>query len=373
MACVTFRRGKWCLDYYDNEGKRHVKTLPDGITKTRAKEILRGIEDQLSRGSYIPEKKMPVFAEVAADWLEHKRANVRESTWNMYRGHIRLHFETVNRMKISHIRIADVERFISANQAKGMNLNTLGKLIITFNQIMSYAVRHRYIEANPVRDAERPGDKGTEAGIRIRILTPEEIRAFLSAAKNPKYKTLFMLAVMSGARQGELLGLKWQDVDWQEKQIHIQRTFNNGKWYKPKNRTSDRKIDTGPAMMLELKKWKLQCPPNELGLMFPSKSGNPIPHSALLRRYFFPALESAGLPRIRFHDLRHTYASLLIAQGENIKYIQSQMGHASPTVTLNVYAHLMKPANQESAQRLEDTVFETGDKMVTSKRKGAML
>ncbi len=307
MACVTFRRGRWCLDYYDNEGKRHVKTLPDGTTKTRAKEILRGIEDQLSKGSYLPEKKVPFFRDVGADWLEHKKANVRESTWNMYRGHLTLHFETVNRMRISHIRIADVERFITIHQEKGMNLSTMRKLIITFNQVMSYAVRHRYTESNPVRDAERPRDKGSEQTVRIRILTPEEIRAFLSAAKNPKYRTLFMLAVMSGARQGELLGLKWQDVDWQEKQIHIQRTFNHGKWYKPKSRNSDRRIDIGPEMSLELKKWKLQCPPNEQGLMFPSKNGNPITQTAMIRRYFFPALKAAGLPRIRFHDLRHTY------------------------------------------------------------------
>ena len=72
-------------------------------------------------------------------------------------------------------------------------------------------------------------------------------------------------------------------------------------------------------------------------------------------RHFHPALKAAGLPKVRFHDLRHTYASLLIEQGENIKYVQNQLGHATPTVTLNVYAHLMKPANQEAVCRLENT------------------
>ena len=88
--------------------------------------------------------------------------------------------------------------------------------------------------------------------------------------------------------------------------------------------------------------------------------------------YDYPALKTANLPTIRFHDLRHTYASLLIEQGENIKYIQSQLGHANPTVTLNVYAHLMKPVNQEAAVRLDKMVFEkSGDQMETKTKQGA--
>ena len=93
----------------------------------------------------------------------------------------------------------------------------------------------------------------------------------------------------------------------------------------------------------------------------------------MLRRHFYPALKAAECTKIRFHDLRHTYASLLIEQGENIKYIQSQLGHASPIVTLTVYAHLMKPVNQEAACRLEKVIFETsGSKMVAEKKKEVM-
>ena len=90
-----------------------------------------------------------------------------------------------------------------------------------------------------------------------------------------------------------------------------------------------------------------------------------------MNRYFYPALKNAGIKKIRFHDLRHTFASLLIKQGENIKYIQNQLGHASPTITLNVYAHLMNPTNQESARKLENTVFGiNASKMVAQKKEG---
>ena len=232
---------------------------------------------------------------------------------------------------------------------------------------------HKYIDHNPVRDAERPKGQGTEEKEQIRILIPSEINDFFEVEENKKYRTLFMLAIFSGARQGELLGLKFTDIDWFNNQIHIQRTFNVGTWYKPKSRTSNRKIDLGPSMMAELKKWKVACPPNENNLVFPNEAGNPINHGNMLRRHFYPALKAARCPRIRFHDLRHTYASLLIEQGENIKYIQSQLGHASPVVTLSVYAHLMNPINQEAPCRLEKAVFkQSGSKMVAETKKGVM-
>ena len=138
---------------------------------------------------------------------------------------------------------------------------------------------------------------------------------------------------------------------------YIQRTFNNGKWFDTKTATSNRKVDIGQTTSNELKKWKLACSPNDLALIFPNESGEPIDHHNMMKRRFLPALKAAKLPQIRFHDLRHTYASLLIHQGENIKYIQSQMGHSSPMVTLNVYAHLMNQVNQDSANRLENTIF----------------
>ena len=117
--------------------------------------------------------------------------------------------------------------------------------------------------------------------------------------------------------------------------------------------------------MKQLKKWKLACPPNELDLVFPNQSGEPIHHDYMRRHFFWPTLEAAGLPKIRFHDLRHTYASLLIDQGENIKYIQKQLGHSKPTVTLDIYAHLFDEDNPEAANRLDEKIF--GSKMVANR------
>ena len=137
----------------------------------------------------------------------------------------------------------------------------------------------------------------------------------------------------------------------------IERTYNNQQWYPPKTPESDRRIDLGPAMLKQLKRWKMACPPNKHNLVFPNDAGEVLNHSNMRSRYYYPALDDAKLPRVRFHDLRHTFACLLIEQGENIKYIQSQMGHSKPSVTLDVYGHLMKDSNPSAAMQLEKTIF----------------
>ncbi|MBN2062555.1 MAG: site-specific integrase [Deltaproteobacteria bacterium] len=234
------------------------------------------------------------------------------------------------------------------------------------NGIMKYAVRQRFVDYNPVQDVEKPkGHSRYNESDQMDIFRPDEIRQFLKNADGLKNKTLFMLAVMSGARQGELLGLKWSDIDWYNSQLIIKRTFQHGRFYDPKSTTSKRKIDLGPTVMAQLKQWKLACKPNELDLVFPNEEGKPIDKNNLIRRHYEPALRRAGLRRIRFHDLRHTFASLLIAQGEHPKYIQNQMGHSSINVTMDVYGHLMNTVNQESAKRLDTVIFkESGSNLV---------
>jgi integrase len=389
MACITMKKGRVVIDFYDQHGRRRLKTLKKGITKKDAKTELRKVEEEIEKGIFIPKNKVPRFSEVAEEWLEYKKPNLRETSWENCEGQIKKHFEDLKGLKINSIQINTVEKFIRSKQEQGMNINTLRKILVTLGQILSYSVRHRYIDSNPLKEAERPKDTREEEK-EMKILTPEEIRSFLSNVNELKYKTLFLLAIMSGAREGELLGLKWSDVDFENKQVNIQRTYTKGRWFPTKTKSSKRKIDLAPSVISELRKWKLACIPNDLDLVFPNEAGQPMNYSNMVNRYFEPALEKAGIieietiekkiegttkvkklkkvkgHKIRFHDLRHTYASLMIEQGENIKYIQTQLGHSSPTVTLNVYAHLMKPTNQEAVLRLENTIFEpTGDKMET--------
>lgn len=359
MSKVRKRGTGYFLDFYDDHGERQRISMPKGTTKKVAQDKLDEIRRQLREGTYMAPAKIPTFKEVAQEWLEHKKMNLRHTTWAVYEGHTRNHFNEFDPLYMNRISTAMVENFITTRQEQGMNLSTLKKVLISLGQIFSLGVKRGYCIKNPLADADRPRSQGAEEDGQenIQIMTPEQIGAFLENVKAHKYKTLFTLAIFSGARQGELLGLKWSDIYWENKQIHIQRTFNNGAFFTTKTKGSNRKVDIGPKTMKTLKEWKLACPPGELELVFPTTNGTPMNNSNMVNRYFRPALKAAGIDQIRFHDLRHTYASLLIEQGENIKYVQTQLGHATPTVTLNVYAHLMKPTNQAAAKKLESMIF----------------
>jgi integrase len=372
MACITKRRDRWIVDFYDQHGIRRWKTLKKGTTKAEAKDELKKIEDMISKGVFMPLGETPTFKEVAEAWLEFKKPYVRETTSGVYQVHIKLHFHDLDELKISRITTPTVEKWITKRQTDGMNINTMRKILVTFNQVMTYAVRHKLIDSNPVRDAERPRKTiEDKTGGKIAILAPEQIRALLEATPDQKYRTLFLTAIMTGAREGEILGLKWSDMDFEKKQIHIKRTFNHGRFFPPKTKESVRAIDCPPTLIQELQLWKLASVPNDNDLVFANEAGEPMNYSNMVQRHFHKRLREAKISRIRFHDLRHSYASLLLHQGENIKYVQSQLGHSKPSVTLDIYSHLLKKENQEAACRLEETIFAVdGSNLVAVNKKG---
>jgi integrase len=190
MACISKRRGRWVIDFYDQHGKRRWITLPEGTTKAKAKEELRAIEDQVNKKMIAPNAKALSFLEVAREWIEHKKLKLRETSWEVYEGHIRNHFDDLNYLKITRITIATVEKFITDRQVQGMNINTLRKILVTLGQILSYAVRHKYIDYNPLKEGERPGDNVHRNEVKdqenINVLNPAQINTFLTQVKDEK-------------------------------------------------------------------------------------------------------------------------------------------------------------------------------------------
>ncbi len=366
---MTTKRGRLVIDFYDQHGKRRLKTLPKGTTKTQAKKVLREIEEMVERGTYLPMGRIPTFAKVAKDWLKYKEPNIRHSTFEQYQGHIRNHLlPYFGNTKINRINFNAIEKFIAYGREKGIIPATLRKLLVTLGSILRYAVQRKFLESNPVREMEKP--KTTQKN-KVDLLKPREIRALIGNSTNQKFKTLFTLATMSGMRQGEILGLKWDNIDWLNCQVHVKRTFNHGRFYEPKSEASRRAIDLGPTVISELKKWKMAYAPTEQNLVFPNSVGRPMDANNLIKREFEAALRRAGLRKIRFHDLRHSYASLLIDRGEHPKYIQVQMGHSSINITMDTYGHLMKAVNQDAAKRLDEAVFgKDGDILETETKKG---
>lgn len=148
--------------------------------------------------------------------------------------------------------------------------------------------------------------------------------------------------------------------DWRSSTIRVRRSIWNGQFQEPKTRNSVRTIGMSPRLAAVLMDHRLEAVWNEHDLVFTSPEGQMIDSANLRHRVFDPALRVAGLRQIRIHDLRHTYASLLINQGENLKYVQMQLGHASITTTVDRYGHLMPDAHVGASQRLDATVFGHG-------------
>ena len=122
MACVTKKKGRWIVDFYDLEGKRRAKFLPKGATKNQAKKLLREIEDQLEKGIFLPTHKTPTFWDVSQQWLKHKKLNLRASTWAVYEGHTRNHINDLKNLPVNRISTARIEKYILDRQTAEMNI-----------------------------------------------------------------------------------------------------------------------------------------------------------------------------------------------------------------------------------------------------------
>jgi integrase len=200
----------------------------------------------------------------------------------------------------------------------------------------------------------------------MKVLTSDQARTFLSAAEMTRYRALFHLALHTGMREGELLGLKWDDLDWVTRQLHVKRQLQvmPGKglvFVEPKTASGHRTIVLSKSMVQKLyehlddqdqnrrqagEKWQ------ENGLIFPTPIGTPMARN--MYKDFRKLLERIGLPLIRFHDLRHTAATLMLQQGIHPKIVQESLGHADISMTLNAYSHVLPCMHEEAAEKMDE-------------------
>lgn len=228
----------------------------------------------------------------------------------------------------------------------------------------------------------------------MKVLTPEQAKKFLEACVYNRWGILFELLLISGMRPSEALGLKWEDIDWKNNRIAVQRTLtrvkNNWQLKEPKTPQSRRTIPLPREVMNDLKehrkqqseeklkakeyinydkdknkfkpeKWeeKLKDPKVyvDYGLVFATETGRPLDLANINYQYFKPLLKNAGLPNIRLYDLRHTCATLLLLAGENPKVVSERLGHANITLTLDTYSHVLPTMQEEATQKLKQMLF----------------
>ena len=354
MGAIRKRGKNYIITYYDSTGRRRWETV--GPNLHEARQILaERMWERRNGKSRVPRDKMTV-AELVKKWKENyltiqqQLGRLKPSTIRSYQSNLDGHIEPFfGASQLAEVTMASVQEFIKALLGKGLSAKTIGNVIVILKEMFKHAVQWRYLDANPVQYVERPRGEDKE----MDVLTPEEVRRLLDAQEEP-LRTLLLMAVLTGMRQGELFGLLWEDIDFARHQVHVRRSLWHGTLGTPKSRRSRRAIDMPPTLEQALKQLSTT---RRSEFVFCSERGTPLDADNFRHREFPAALQRAELRRIRFHDLRHTYTSLLIAHGAHPKYIQAQLGHASIQTTLDRYGHLMPQLHEAEAQKLDQLVF----------------
>jgi integrase len=319
----------------------------------RAAELLKyRIECELAEGTFDEDpEKNPYFVDFSVRFLKAKKELVKPSTYEDYKRVIRVHLNPYfHEMKLAQITPLRVQEFLFHLNEKGLSPASRGKILRYLKNMLRTAVNWEMIDRDPSFAIRPPRQERRE----MDYLTPEEIQKLLRTAKGDM-KALLAVACLAGLRQGEVLGLRWGDVDFDNHQLRVVRTYNPIHGFgAPKTTTSRRAVPIIP--MLEEILEQHRASRRQLSaddLVFRNGNGNPKDRTNLTNREFKRVLEKAGLREIRFHDLRHSYASLAIASGMDPKALQRAMGHGSIRITLDVYAHLLPCSYDGAVERME--------------------
>jgi integrase len=299
-------------------------------------------------------------------WLKDVRDTVRQSTYEGYEYAIRPHIRpALGRIKLKDLNPAQVRWFYRDRLDSGLAPATVHKLHVILHKALKAAVADGLIPRNVTAELKLPRITREE----INPLDPEEARQLLGAARGDRLEALYVLALNTGMRQGELLALKWDDVDLERGVLRVRRTLTHAdKAFvlgEPKSKKSRRTIRLTASAVRALRE-HLSRQLEEMermgslyqtgGLVFATEAGTIINPSNLRNRSLKPLLKRAGLPPIRFHDLRHTCATLLLSKDVNPKVVSEMLGHASVSITLDIYSHLLPDMQEKAAKALEEAL-----------------
>jgi len=285
---------------------------------------------------------------------------VKESSFRVYEINFRVHIlPALGNYRLDEVDREKMERFVTGLVKKGLAKASIQLILAPLNLLYHRAIKHKLISENPTNEMAEFYRQAPVLHEEIEPLTQEECLLFLKTAaeKEPFDYPVLLSALHTGMRAGELAGLQWPDIDWHSKFIFVQRQIVRGVVSSLKTKHSRRKVDCSDDLLetlsrlrkRRLEEWMNRGEPNCPEWVFCNRFGAPDNHNTKKRDALKRTLKKAGLRSIRFHDLRHTYASLLLAQGEPVTYVSNQLGHANPQITLKVYAHWVPNKSQRQA------------------------
>jgi Site-specific recombinase XerD len=357
--------GEWWI-FINHNGKRKAKKI--GRDKRLAQEVAKKIEAKLALGEFsLDEKKaIPTFKEYTEFWLKgYVESSLKLSTLISYKSHLKKHIYPVFAIKqLDLITRPEIKDFIF-QKAKDKSPKTVKNLVNLLSGIFSHALEDELIKINPAIRLGKLLTKG-DTKAKINPLTRDEASILLKTTGKyySKYYEFLLTALRTGLRLGELIGLQWGDIDFQGQFIEVRRSFVKGRITTPKNHHL-RRVDMSNQLttaLLELRKQRkeetLRNGWREVpAWLFINDDGGPLDPDNFRKRVFNRILEKAGLRKIRIHDLRHTYASLLLQQGAKLTYVKEQMGHHSISVTVDIYGHLVPGADRAEVDKLDDNIL----------------
>jgi integrase len=323
------------------------------------KEAQKAVEDGLS----LDGDKQTV-AQFLERWLSASvKLSVKVRTYENYESIVRVRvLPHLGRKHLAKLTPLDVQGMYSKLTETGLSNRSVQHTHRVLHRALGQAVKWNMIPRNPCDGASAPRPTRTE----MKVLTPEQVRTFLVATAEHPSHALYTLAITTGMRAGELLGLRWADIDLDAGRLTVQRALQQQNeaglvFVTPKTTRSRRMILLSQRAIDALRShrdrqtfqrrqigtaWK------DLDLVFPGPLGGPIDPS-WSRQVFYAALETAGIPRVRFHDLRHTAATLALMQGVHPKVVSDMLGHGTVGLTLDTYSHLLPAMHQQAAAAMD--------------------
>lgn len=354
-------------DYGKKKRKYAYKLAKD---RNHAREVAKKLQETVrERGPGVLASNRTTVGEYLATWLEIKKPTLSQGTYTDYEDLIRARLRpALGAMKLSELQATDIEHLYARMQQEGLSARTVRYTHTVLSSALKHAVRRDALVKNPAGLVELPRAEHRE----MKFLTPEQARRFLKACALDECGLIFDLALWTGMRPEEYLGLKWEDIDFARGTITVQRKvrFNRrgGGWYfgEPKTKYSRRMLVLDEALLEALQRQRLRqreakkdlleageiASYHNLGLVFASSVGTPMSIRNLERRHFKPTLKRAKLPDIRLYDLRHTCATTLLVQGQDPKTVSEWLGHSSVAFTLDTYGHVMESMKRDAAKRL---------------------
>lgn len=353
--------GKWRVTLYI-DGKRPSKSGFE--TEREALEWKRKELSKVDQGFDYFAGKI-TLDEYMNQWFEVHKNQLRDSTIYQYQRIMKSYIiPYLGKYQLNNLKSARIGQHYAELVKEGVGLRTIGIVHAVLHVALKDAVRNEYIVKNHASGVRVPKREKPE----MKVWKQGDVMQFLIAAQISPYYALYHLAVMTGMRQGELLGLQWSDLDWIAGTIQIKRQVSQlrGRGWQftpPKTHSGrrsirlwtnvldvlkDQKEHIYALAMVAGKDWK------DHDLIFPSSVGTPI-NPSNLRKDFKEVIERAGIERIRFHDLRHTAASLMLNNGIPTIIVSKMIGHSRPSTTMDIYGHLI-PGMQDEAAKMMDEI-----------------